>query len=406
MRTLVTIVFLIVETFHVYGQTRFGFQTITNAGEKSSYTGGSFTWTLGELSVGTISGTNIVMLQGFAPTTFYTIPDAPVALPANPVTGTSFTANWNSSANATGYRLDVAADNGFTLILTDYNNINVNNLISYSITGLSANTNYYLRIRSYNASGQSENSNIITVRTLPSAPTSVSAYETDICTGSSTFLSYIGGAGTTFFWYTKSCGEILVGTGNNLSVSLSTTTTYFGRWENSSGSSTCKTITITVHKPFVPFIAIKWNEVLVCHNNADSITAYQWFNGLTPINGATKQYYLSGKQQGLYKVQITDKNGCKSFSNDITISGTKSLAVYPNPTGEEFTLVLNDAPIGRTVIELLTESGIKIKELVTEKSSAELHQIISVTDLKEGSYILKVLVNNYFLYYLKLVVIK
>jgi hypothetical protein len=65
------------------------------------------------------------------------------------------------------------------------------------------------------------------------APTSVTATATTICGGNNTTLSYTGGSGATFRWMTGSCDGTSVGTGNNLVVSPSNTTTYYGRWENS-----------------------------------------------------------------------------------------------------------------------------------------------------------------------------
>jgi hypothetical protein len=49
-----------------------------------------------------------------------------------------------------------------------------------------------------------------------------------------------------FRWMTGSCDGTSVGTGNNLVVSPSNTTTYYGRWENSCGNSTCQTVTVNV----------------------------------------------------------------------------------------------------------------------------------------------------------------
>jgi len=80
----------------------------------------------------------------------------------------------------------------------------------------------------------------------PTEATSVTATNTTITSGESTILSYSGGSGTTFKWYSTSCGSGLVGNGNNLLVSPTSTTTYYGRWENACGNSSCKSVTITV----------------------------------------------------------------------------------------------------------------------------------------------------------------
>jgi hypothetical protein len=67
-----------------------------------------------------------------------------------------------------------------------------------------------------------------------------------ISSGESTILSYSGGEGKTFKWYSGSCGGTLVGEGNNLKVAPKTTTTYYCRWEDGDKVSDCQQITVTV----------------------------------------------------------------------------------------------------------------------------------------------------------------
>jgi hypothetical protein len=92
---------------------------------------------------------------------------APVANPATFVASHSFRANWRTVNNATGYRLDVATNNSFTNYVTGYQNLNVGNVLSRSVTGLSPSTTYYYRVRAYNGNGTSGNSNVVSVTTLP-----------------------------------------------------------------------------------------------------------------------------------------------------------------------------------------------------------------------------------------------
>ena len=101
-------------------------------------------------------------------------PAAPTANAATSVTNTAFTANWSSASGATGYRLDVATTNTFSTYVTGYSNLDVSNVLLKSVTGLSASTTYYYRLRAYNGSGTSSNSSTITVTTVanpPPAPT-------------------------------------------------------------------------------------------------------------------------------------------------------------------------------------------------------------------------------------------
>ena len=81
------------------------------------------------------------------------------------MTSSSFTANWRSVTGATSYHLDVATNSSFTNFVL--NNLNVGNVTSHNVTGLTGNTSYWYRVRAYNGGGASANSNVITVTTSP-----------------------------------------------------------------------------------------------------------------------------------------------------------------------------------------------------------------------------------------------
>ncbi|MBI5220071.1 MAG: hypothetical protein HY958_14180 [Bacteroidia bacterium] len=97
------------------------------------------------------------------------IPSAPVATAGTNIGNIQFTANWNAVTGATTYYLDVATDAGFTSFVSGYNNLNVGNVTSHLVTGLSMSTTYYYQVRASNACGTSGNSNTITVTTTASA---------------------------------------------------------------------------------------------------------------------------------------------------------------------------------------------------------------------------------------------
>lgn len=97
-------------------------------------------------------------------------PPIPTATPATNVTSSSFTANWGSSSGATGYRLDVSTSSSFVSFVSGYQNLDVGNVLNRSVTGLSAATTYFYRVRAYNGGGTSGDSNIINVTTANNPP--------------------------------------------------------------------------------------------------------------------------------------------------------------------------------------------------------------------------------------------
>ncbi len=96
---------------------------------------------------------------------------APVALPAEQITDSRFLASWLPVSGATGYRLDVSTNAGFSnLVLSNYAPVYIFNGVSsiatsHTVSGLSANTDYWYRVRVVTAAGTSENSASISVRT-------------------------------------------------------------------------------------------------------------------------------------------------------------------------------------------------------------------------------------------------
>lgn len=118
----------------------------------------------------------------------------------------------------------------------------------------------------------------VVINPLPVAAANVSANNYTVCPGGNSTLSYTGGSGTIFNWYTGSCGETLVGTGNNLLVNPTVETTYFGRWENSCGNSSCLNLTINVNPLPVEANTVSASENIICFNEA-TVLSYEGGSG-------------------------------------------------------------------------------------------------------------------------------
>jgi gliding motility-associated-like protein len=189
--------------------------------------------------------------------TYATAPATPAAPTANAGTGATcsqITANWASSANATSYELDVSTSNTFATYVTGYQDLNVLNVITYNVTGLTGGTTYYYRVRAVNACGTSSNSNVITYATTPGTPSqpgTITGTATQ-CPGLTSqvySISPVTGA-TTYTWTVPTGWSITGGTGT---TSITVTTGTAGQngnisvtADNSCGTSTPRTLGVTV----------------------------------------------------------------------------------------------------------------------------------------------------------------
>jgi hypothetical protein len=177
-------------------------------------------------------------------------PEAPNQPTSTNVITTSFTANWNSVTNATSYRIDVSTNSSFSSFVGGFNNLTVNGT-SQAITGLTANTTYYVRVRAVNAGGSSTPSPTLIQTTLSLAPAAPSQPTTaGFITDVNFTVNWVAVNGATSYRIdvsTNSSFSSFVQGFNNLTVNgtsqaitgLTANTTYYVRVRavNSSGTS-------------------------------------------------------------------------------------------------------------------------------------------------------------------------
>jgi len=188
----------------------------------------------------------------------------PTASAASSVTANSFTANWSSVSGAISYRLDVSASSTFASFISGYNNVSVSGT-SKSVTGLSANTVYYYRVRAVKVlGGTTGNSNVISVSTLLNKP--IFSVSTNISSTSVT-INWSAVAAATSYQLdvsTSSSFNYFVGVYNNYAVNgtsisvtgLNPSTIYFVRVRainssNTSANSSTLTIETAPYPPMV-----------------------------------------------------------------------------------------------------------------------------------------------------------
>jgi hypothetical protein len=103
-----------------------------------------------------------------------TVPSAPAVPTISAVTASNFTATWVNPGGATNYFLDVSTATNFATYVTGYSNKAVAALTD-SVTGLAANTTYFVRVRAQTSGGTSTNSPTASQLTAPAAPTEPTA---------------------------------------------------------------------------------------------------------------------------------------------------------------------------------------------------------------------------------------
>jgi len=87
----------------------------------------------------------------------------PVSVPGN----NAFVINWDAVTDAIGYYVDVATDALFSNILPGYDNLDLGNVVTTTISGLDPDTTYYYQLRAYTTNQTSDNSETGTATTIP-----------------------------------------------------------------------------------------------------------------------------------------------------------------------------------------------------------------------------------------------
>jgi phosphodiesterase/alkaline phosphatase D-like protein len=288
--------------------------------------------------------------------------NAPNALPPASVSCTSFNANWSAVAGALSYSLDLSTDAGFVTLQTGYNGLNVGNVTTYNVTGLTANSTYYYRLRVTNGCGTSVNSNVIAVVTgAPTAPTAMPP-SNFTCTSANVNWSYSNGAtsyyldiSTSQFFATYISGynNANVGNANTYNVNgLSPNTTYYYRVRAANGCATSlnsntesfNTFSTTTPTALVasniacaatvanwnssPNATVYYLDVSTDMNFSSFISGYNNFS----ITNDTSHTIIGLSPNTAYYYCVRASNGCGTSLNSDTISFTTTATANPNAT--------------------------------------------------------------------------
>ena len=161
---------------------------------------------------------------------------------------------------------------------------------------------------------------IVTVNTLSTAPTGVTG-TTTICSGSSTTLTVNGGSkgtGAVTQWFTGSCGGTSAGTGDAITVSPGSTTTYYVRYSGTCNTTTCASVTVTVNQP--PTVNAPTVVQPSCATPTGTITVNATGSGTLEysINGGANWFttnVFSGLAPGNYNIFVRSQSAPACSTN-------------------------------------------------------------------------------------------
>ncbi len=220
----------------------------------------------------------------------------------------------------------------------------------------------------------------------------------DFCWGGSSLLATnITSGGVTYQWL-RSAASIAGATSNTYSASEAGT---YNCRVSVSGTCTFTGTPITVQEhPLPDPIITRSGSVLKAQ--AFYVT-YQWYKDLAPIYGATSST-LVASAAGMYKLRVTDTNGCQAVSATYVLSGGSvtdvndvagqgSFRIYPNPAKGWFTVdgtIVKEVYLYNSVGNLIMHS--------------EAHSTYDVSKLPTGAYLVAIVDNEGLIRRAKLIV--
>ncbi|MEA5461908.1 hypothetical protein VB796_22755 [Arcicella sp. LKC2W] len=243
-------------------------------------------------------------------------PSAPTAISASPATICSGQSS-TLSANCT------------TGTLTWYSDVNLTAIITNTVSP-STSTTYYVACVTGSVCKSTSGNVTVTVNQTPTAPTSISASPSTICSGQSSTLSATCATGTTT-WYSNAALTSVIASPSP--ATPSNTTTYYVACVSSAGcKSSSGSATVTVNPTPTAPTSVSASPMTICSGQSSTLSAncatgtVTWYSnaGLTTI--ITSPSPATPAITTTYYVACVSSAGCKSTGGSVTVT------VNPTPT--------------------------------------------------------------------------
>ncbi len=202
--------------------------------------------------------------------------------------------------------------------------------------------------------GTASSAQSVTVNTLSGAPTTITG-TTSICTvgGTTTLQAQGGSAGTNaqVVWYQNAVGGTPVDTGNSITVSPTTTTTYYARYEGDCNTTTAVSAEVIV-APIAAAGALTTGATTVCQGQTGVVytidpitnaTSYEW----TVPSGAT----ITSTPP--YTNSISVNYSASASTGNLTVRGVNSTC----PAGQALTQVITVNTLSTAPTAIAVQGG-------------------------------------------------
>jgi hypothetical protein len=213
------------------------------------------------------------------------------------------------------------------------------------------------------------------------------------------------GENLVYQWYHN--GNLLQGEQNEYfllpAVSEANSGEYYVEVSGACGDAKSRSVTIGTEN--VKVLVWKWNEEIYVDDPHGKYAGFQWYKNGTIIPAATKgSYQEKGGLNGCYSVELKFSDGRKIHSCERCFDKAKKyITLYPNPAKAGEIIRVHFNPSGNVnflSVELFNASGQLISEKQVNSNSFEVETIY----LAPGVYVLKVISEDYWVYYEKVIV--
>jgi hypothetical protein len=321
--------------------------------------------------------------------------NAPVATTATAISLDGFTANWNAVTGATGYKLDVSADNFVTLV-AGFNDKAITGITSV-VTGLTFGTAYKYRVRAVDANGTSVNSNVIDVTTLAKQNQTIAFTAlADKTLGDASFALTANASSNLAVAFSTTSDKITI-SGSQVTLVKAGRASIVANQAGNDAFNAAEAVTQSFCiKPAKPNVTLSNTNTETVTLTSNASAGNQWYLAGVAISGATNTT-LAVTAPGVYKVQVKVDDCTSEFSADQTIIVTgdikldaSSVSISPNPVNE--VLQLNGIVGEIKSHQLFDMTGRAAAPLTLEKKN-DVYQA-SVEHLNQGVYVLRVVQEN------------